>query len=157
MDPATAFSVACGVIQILQFGMSTAKTVHEIYKNRSALDSKTASLDNETSRLRGATSTLTTHLENIKAVEHELSKDQKELQSVAYQFQDLSYDLLDRIDALKISGSKRKRDLPLQWARIAREKDKIEKTRSRLQRLEHVLNTQMLVNLRYVNIRYLMN
>lgn len=146
MDPATAFSVVCGVVQLIEFGLFTASKFREIYKSSSALTAEADGLHSETSRLDRATSSLATRLSNIATVDS-LTHDQKRLRQIALECNKLSQHLLSRLDKLKISGPLRKRDVPAQWMKIMRERDNIDKTQGQLNRMKDVLDTQMLVNL----------
>ena len=146
MDPATAFSIACGVVQLIEFGLSTAASFQEIYKSNTALTFEIDNLNSKTTSLDTAISSLSTRLSDT-ATTKSLSRDQKQLHQVALDCNKLSQDLLDQLDKLKISGRLRKRDVPAQWLKVTREKAKIERTCGNLSRLKAALDTQMLVNL----------
>lgn len=56
-------------------------------------------------------------------------------------------ELLQKLDDLKISGRKRKRDVPATWVRGMRETGDIERIQSQLQRCHKLLDTEMLSKL----------
>lgn len=111
MDPATGFAVACGVIQLIEFGLSTATRFREIYKSRSALTNENDNLDSEVTHLNAATCSLAARLNDLKTT-NPLNKDQKRLHQISYECEQLSWELLSRIDKPKIQGHLRKRDVP---------------------------------------------
>ena len=47
MDPITAFSVACGAIQVIDFGIRTASEVYEVTKSAQGLSKKNARLQEQ--------------------------------------------------------------------------------------------------------------
>ena len=65
MDPGTAFQLVCGAIQLIDFGISTAKAFHDIYKSKDALASENDRLDQETQKLRAASTQITARLQNV--------------------------------------------------------------------------------------------
>ena len=57
MDPLTAFSLACGVIQVVDFSTKLVSRCREIYKN--GLSSENSELEDLAVYLKGLRSTLT--------------------------------------------------------------------------------------------------
>ena len=142
MDPATGLSLACNVLQLISVAVTVSKTFHEIYKSPDSLDSDTSHIDSESGHLRDVTSKLTSRLADVKAVEGRLSRDQKELLSVAQKCETLTFELLERIQRLK------KGNVTRRWAKVLLEKGKIGKAADELRGMRDILNTELLVGLR---------
>ena len=58
MDPVTAFSVACGAIQVIDFGIRTASEVYEVTKSAQGLSKKNARLQEQARSLDAMTQAL---------------------------------------------------------------------------------------------------
>ena len=145
MDPATAFSVACGVIQLIDFGIKTTKAFHEIYGSKNSLTAANEKLDHETQLLDTTSQSVTSRLESL--ANSQLTPDQIHLKTIAEECKRHCQDLLERLDKLKLKGVHRKRDVPVQWFRLVRHKGDIERIQDQLMRCQKLLDTQMLVSL----------
>ena len=155
MDPATAFQLCCGVVQLIEVGIKTARNVREIWKNSSSIPVELDVLDKETGHLQRNVHSLEDHLEILKAIDGGLDRDQHLLVKTAREGNRLTHDLLTRIDGLKQHGQSRKRDMPSQLLKIQRSKRRIDELSVTLQRKKELLNTSLLVNLWYVSLLYL--
>ena len=153
MDPATNFQIVCGALQLIQFGIDSAKTCREIYQSGNALPVETGELDILTQRLRTSSSQVSSRLKQAQVQsQSQLSPGQQELCRAA----DLCYaqagKLLKRLDSLKINGQPPlpKRRIAKQWAKWTLNKGKIEDDSTRLRQYQELFNTKMLVSIRYL-------
>ncbi|KAI9652360.1 MAG: hypothetical protein M1831_006838 [Alyxoria varia] len=145
MDPATAFQVACGVLQLIEFGVDTAKLFQQIYTSKSSLTAETQRIDYETQLLKTTSASVTFRLKSVSKTQ--LNPKQAHLCQIAEECDDLAQRLLSTLDSLKQTGPQRRRDVPAQWWKFRREKGKIEDIRVQLERRQELLNTQMLAKL----------
>ena len=125
MDPATAFQVFCGAIQLIQFGIGTTKAFQDIYRSKNALTSEYNQLSHEMTSLRTTSSQISSRLQRLNQAP--LTREQAHLHDVAKDCDRLAGDLLKRLDGLKLTGHQRHRDVPLQWLKLMREKGRIER------------------------------
>lgn len=146
MDPATAFQLACGAIQLIDFGLKTTKTFHEIYKNDSSLSDRNEHLQQEAQRLQNHVSALSSKLNASSQITNGLSPDQKRLQRVVRECAELDETLLQKLEGLSLSGKKRKRDIPGLWIKASREGNNIKNIQSRLQSCHQQLDSELLAN-----------
>ena len=147
MDPATTFQVACGVIQLIEAGVKAIKTFQEIYNNESSLSAENQELFDQAFRLQQSTTSVTARLASLAGDQAQLTDDQKRLQQVAKECGDLDHELLQKLESLKISGQKRKRDVPATWLKAHWKKDDISRIRNRLQSCQKQLDTEMLTDI----------
>ena len=150
MDPATTFSLACGTLQVIGFGIQTAKAFHEIHKSSTSTPADHERFEEEAVQLGKASSSLSALLNDLQAVEGKLNRDQKQLRNIARECDDAVHDMTNKLDGLKISGPGRKRDVTGQWVKIVRERSNIDIIKKTLESKQQLLNTQMLVNIRQV-------
>lgn len=62
MDPATAFQLACGAIQLVDLGLKATRTCREIHKNGSSLTTKNEQIEHEARQLKKILSELSSKL-----------------------------------------------------------------------------------------------
>ena len=148
MDPATAFQLVCGALQLVEFGVGTAKAFHDIYKSKEALTSENERLDQQTQLLRTVSSQISSRLHGFTQTQPTPEKTQ--LLDLARRCNQAAKNLLERLNKLKVTGPRSKRKVPVQWAKLLLEKGKIEKDQVQLERCRELLDTQMLVNVWYV-------
>ena len=146
MDPATAFQLTCGAIQLIEFGIRTSNTFREIYKHRSSLSTDNERLEEETQRLSELTCALSMKLSQSSTNENPLKPDEKRLQQVTQACSEAAAEILEKIANLKPSGKKRRRDIPGLWLKASRERDSIDKAKARLDGLQKQLDSRMLSN-----------
>ena len=147
MDPGTAFQLVCGALQLIEYGVATAKVCYEIHHSASSLSSAYEELDYDTGLLSSATSALKGDLSIVKDKNVSLTPDQLRLRRVATECDDLAKDLVNHVDRLKYTKQKRKRNVPKQCLRLARSKSKIEKLQDQLRSRQKILDKEMLIKL----------
>ena len=145
MDPATIFQFVCGALQLIEFGLGTARAFHEISESKDALTLENTRLDHETKLLHTASSQISLRLQGLGSAH--LTPEQAHLQQLALKCQQVAQNLLDRLDKVKVVGNRSKRKIPVQWVRLKLEKEKIDKDEAELRRCRELLDTQMLVTL----------
>ena len=145
MDPATAFQLVCGAMQLLQFGFDTVKAFHDIAKSPEALTSDFVHLEYETNALGASCAQISKRLSMLSQAQ--LSPEQAHLKSVAQDCEQTAVTLKAQIDKLKLTGPHSKLKLPIQWARLMLEKERIKRIQAQLQRCQQRLDTQMHVDL----------
>ena len=144
MDPATAFQVSCGIVQLVQIGISTVKTFRDIYNSKSKQGSDYERLQSEVEALQNAAAGLGAHF-NEQQANVQLADDQKRLQNVCGKSREVAQALIDRLSLLTPDRPLRRRDVPKQWYKLQRESGEIDRLRAQLLSLYEVLNTQILV------------
>ncbi|KAI9686096.1 MAG: hypothetical protein M1822_004080 [Bathelium mastoideum] len=145
MDPATAFQLACGALQLVDFGIKTVKAFREIYQNKDALTLENEKLDHNTQLLHATTLGITNHLRSLANVQ--LTPEKLHLQQVTEECTHRAQVLLDELGKLKLAGPRRKRDVFGQWTKTTRSRGKIDGMQTQLMRCQKLLDTQMLVNI----------
>ena len=145
MEAAAAFSIACGVLQVIDFGVRAAKALHEIYKSENALTSEISHLHYLTQGLSTSTSEVVGRYRNVDPAQ--LSPEKTQLLHIAQDCHDTAKNLFECLDKLSLTGPKQKRQVFKQWWKLRREKEKIDKDQLQLERLRKLLDTTMLVNL----------
>jgi hypothetical protein len=145
MEAIAAFSVACNVIQVVDFGLRTVSKCREIYNQGTAIDHQ--DLDNTSKHLAEINEKLSTSIQNA-LTNKPLSKDEYELQELAFKCTRTASDLRDELDKLKIFGRRGKRAVLAKAWKSIRRNDTINKIKERLSDYERVLNTRLLLRLR---------
>ena len=142
MDPLTTFSVACGVIQVIDFSSKTLMTCREIYKEGSLSDYR--SLENLAKHLIDTREKLDT------SNDFQITADNQSLIELSEKCSTTADQLVERLQALKIQGPHKRRQAILKTVRLLRERGEIEKIQKRLDQYRISLDTQILVSLRSV-------
>lgn len=147
MDPATAFQLAYGAIELVELCIKTSKAFFEIYRSSPSSPADAERFDRKTALLDKTTSRLSAHLVDLKSLNTSFTRDQKEVYQIAGDCERLSRDVLGRLQSFKPSSPLRKRDIPAQWMKFTREKSKIEKAHQELLRYHKILGSEMLISL----------
>ena len=145
MDPVTAFSIACGVIQVVSFSLRLMSKSKELYEKGSL--EQNDSLEN-----------LAHHLSDLK-VELDRpfispggahSQDEQDLQQLADKCSKTAQELLWELSKLKVSESNRRRQVIKVSVRAVLKRNPLKDIEGRLKSYRDVLNTRILLALRYV-------
>ena len=148
MEPVTAFSVACSVLEVIDVGLKAVKRCREIYKSENSLPSNHEELSKETSGIEISMSKLASQLANLDIAKSAENQHEGDLQQLTGECHTLACDLLNGFEGLKNAGQIRKRDVLGQLVKVSRARPEIEKLQkdleSRLQRLDR----QVLLKLR---------
>ena len=93
MNPVTALSVAVRVLQLLEYGITTSKTLYKIYKHVS--DALYGQLNDETIAISRSHLGLIEYLSILESESGQLSPDQQRLQQIVHNRSSIGNDLLD--------------------------------------------------------------
>lgn len=149
MDPFTAFSLACGVIQVVDFSMELLSKSREIYK-KGSLDehNEIQSMANHLTNLR-ADLNLPINAPNPQYTQ-QLFDDEKTLEDLALKCSETSHELITELHSLQIQGPHRKRKALARSVKAMSKKGTIEDIQKKLNQYQKTLDTRILVNLRSV-------
>ena len=147
MEPLTAFSLVCGVIQVVDFSTKTLSKCKEIYQDGSL--SEYQELEALTKHLAHLRDKLELPAANPSIVSS-ARFDERGLLKVAGQCSATADQLVARFHSLKIEGPHKKRQAILKTVKLLLEKGEIQTIQKRLDEYRNVLDTQILINLRYV-------
>ena len=145
MDPLTAFSLVCGVIQVVDFSTKTLLKCKELYQEGSL--SEYQELEDLTNHLVDVRDKL--KLTNVNQNAGILGEDQSLLE-VAGQCSKTADHLVEKFRSLKIEGRHQKRQAALKTVKLLWEKGELRDIQRRLDGYRNMLDTQILINLRYV-------
>lgn len=147
MDPFTAFSIACGVIQVVDYSTKTLTKCKEIYNEGSLSEHK---------HLEELAKTLV----DVRAKLHLPSANQnaggiqepyeQSLLNLATECSKTADQLIDKFHLLKIQGPHKKRQAVMKTVRLLWEKGEIQEIQKRLDFYRSDLDTQILISLRFV-------
>ena len=147
MDPLTTFSLVCGVIQVVDFSTKTLLKCNELYHQGSL--SEYQELEDLTNHLVDVRDKL--ELTTVKQNSGNLgAAEDRSLLEVAGQCSKTAEDLVERFRSLKIEGPRKKRQAVLKTVKLLLEKGELRETQRRLDGYRNVLDTQILINLRFV-------
>ena len=147
MDPLTAFSLVCGVIQVVDFGTKTLIKCKEIYKGGSS--SEYQKLEDLTKNLVDVRSEL--DLPRVHQTGGSFDKpDEQSLLELASRCSATADQLIEKLHSLKIEGPHKKRQAVLKTGKLLWEKSEIQEIQKRLDGYRDALDTEILINLRYV-------
>ena len=147
MDPVSAFSLACGVIQVVDFSLKITSTCRKLYKKGSFSDNDVIQgwAENLT-KLCGELDRPVTDGASVDT----LPANEQELLNLAASCSVTAHSLINELDGLKVSGPRKKREAFKQGFRSIWKKDAIEEIQKRLDRYQKTLDTRILVYIRYV-------
>jgi len=148
MEALAALSVASNVIQIVEFGTKLAAQSLELYRDGKL--GQHEGLENVVNNLNQATNSLSNQLKQSVPTAN-LTKDESELLTIAGKCQDVSAELLAQLDDLKLEDGPlhKKRRIVKKVIKSATKKTTIERLSTELEGYREVLDTQVLVRLRY--------
>ena len=149
MDPLTAFSLACGVIQVVDFSLKALTKFKEIH-DHGAL-SEYQDLEE-----------ITQHLTNLQT---DLSLPQSSgitqapydrgLVELATRCSATAAQLIAKLHKLRIEGPHKKRQAIVKTVKAFREKREIQDIQKRLDGYRNSLDSRILINLRFVRVSHL--
>lgn len=136
MDPLTAFSLACGVIQVVDFSTKVVEKCRQLYKDGALSQNMEAE-------------EMATQLTQLR-VDLELPKhrDQDELLRLGEKCSAIAEDLLKELQKVKYSGPRRKREVLGKTIKAIWKKSAIEDIQKRLDDCREILNHRVLIDLR---------
>ncbi len=142
MDPLSAFSLACGVLQFVDYGCKLISTTKNFYQKGSLEGND--DLERQISHL----SALRSALNSNRALNCAGYQDYQELLTLAGECDATAQELLEVLDNLKVSGSHRIwKSLDKSFA-MRRRKGTIERLNNKMDSFRKALDTRILVSLR---------
>lgn len=149
MDPLTAFSLTCGVIQVVDFSTKIVVKCRQIYKDGATYENK------ETEFMARNLTDLATDLKLPDTSQNLLSApqlyhDDQELLRLAERCSETAAELTKELQKLSIPGRQRKRDAVRKAINVVWKKDAIENIQSSLEQYRRTLDTRILISLRFV-------
>ena len=145
MDPVTAFSLACGVIQVVDFSLRILSKTKEI-QERGSLDENDR-LEYLASRLKDLK--VNSHIPpNSGGSSQTRSQDQQVLQELADECSKTVQILVAELAKLKVTDSKRKFQVVKVTLRTILKRSTLKELEEKLNCYRDLLNTRILVGLR---------
>ena len=149
MDPLTAFSLTCGVIQVVDFSTKIVVKCRQIYKDGATSENK------EIESMAAHLADLATELklpDTIQSPEfaNQQYHDDQELLKLAEQCSETATELINELQKLSIQGRQRKRDAFRMAVKVVWKKDATENIQKRLEWYRRTLDTRILISLRSV-------
>ena len=153
MDPLSAFGLACGVIQVLDFSRKVLVKCRELYKHGAS--SENEEIESMAKCLTG----LSTDLDLANSVRNsgrttQLYHDDQELLKLAQQCSRTATELVAKLQKLSIQDRFRKRDAVRKAVNGVWKKSTIEGIERRLEQYRRTLDTRILISLRFVQLRF---
>ena len=147
MDPLTAFSLACGVIQVIDFSTKTLMECREIYREGTLSDHR--NLEDLIKHLIDIREKLDLP-DATRRTESPIAADDQSLIELSRQCSATAGQLVEKLHSLGIQGPRKSRKAILKILKSLWEKGEIEDIQKRLDRYQTALDTQILVSLRSV-------
>lgn len=149
MDPATAYSLACNIIQVVDFSIKVASTCRELYKNGTVAENKEMEL--MAGHLDGLRSSLlSSSVVQCSSTSQQLHDDEKKLEELATKCSQTATELVAELQSLKVEGPHKRRQAITKTIKGFRGSRKIESIQAKLKQYQEVLNTRILICLRFV-------
>ena len=147
LDPMSALGLACNIIQIVDFSLEAVAKFRELCKDGASSGNR--ELEDMTVRLKDIRANLVTVNPTTRR-SRPVFVDDKELQALAEECCKTADELTAELDTLKISGPNKRRQAVPKFFRSIRRKSVVEAIQRRLDSYQKVLDTRILVNLRFV-------
>ena len=149
MDPLTAFSLACSVIQVVNYSLNVVVKCREIHKDGASSENK------EVESMAKQLTDLFIELDSANAVVkpgsmQQIYHDDQDIRNLAQQCSETAKELVTQLQKLKIHGQPRKRDVLRKTVKVIWKKSAIEDIERRLEQYRRTLDTRILINLRFV-------
>ena len=149
MDPVTAWSLACNIIQVVDFSINVASTCRELYKNGTVAGNKEMEL--MAGHLDGLRSSLLSSSviqgSNISQLLHD---DERKLEELATKSSQTAAELVAELQSLNVEGPHKRRQAITKTIKGFRGSRKIESLQAKLKQYQELLNTRILISLRFV-------
>ena len=148
LDPMSALGLACNIIQIVDFSLEAVAKFRELYKDGASSENR--ELEDMTVRLKGLRANLVT-VDPITRQSRPVFVDDKELQALADQCCKTADELTAELHTLKIRGPHKRRQAVQKLYKSMRRKSVVKEIQTKLDGYQKVLDTKILVNLRFVH------
>ena len=144
MDPFAAFSLACGIIQVLDFSTKVAKRCQELCRDGVSSDYKEIE-------------EMAQHLTNLrKDLDLTEIDGENELQDLGSKCAGTAQELVTELQKMKINGPHRKRQVARKTLKTMIKGSPIDLIQKRLNYCQSQLDSRILVDLRFVHYRYIL-
>jgi hypothetical protein len=137
MDPLSAFSVACGVVQFIDFASKLVSAGNEIYHAPDGVLVQNKAAEDVAEDLKSITQELS-KTQSQWLVGQSLEPDELRLQIISDNCSKIATELTDRLDKLKIQGKNRRWRSYRQALMSVWQKDDIDKIAARLEQYHKV-------------------
>lgn len=144
MDPINAFSLACGVIQVVDFSTRILSQFREIYKNGSL--SEHESIQSMTEHL----TTLRADLQPSTSSPATQTAGDKDLIQLSTKCSDMAEELVAELQSLKVGSTGSRWKAVSVMYRSLKKKGTIDRMQKRLDECRKILDTKVLADLRSV-------
>ena len=146
MDPLTALSLACNVLQIIELGATMVAKCKELYKHGALAEHQ------EVESMARHLTNLTTDMELPESFSsaESVQQEDKGIWTLAQQCSETANELIRELQKLGIQGTHRKRDAVRKAIKETWKQNPFESIQRRLEQYQRTLNTLILINLRYV-------
>ena len=139
MDPVTTFSLVCGVVQIVDTSMEIAKKCRELYKNGASSEDREIEI-------------MANHLTDLYGNLDLRARDTPgQLQDLCSKCSNTAQQVCTEVQKLKVSGPHRKREAVVKTVKAVWKKSAIEEIQKQLDGYQKLLDSNILVDLRFVN------
>lgn len=139
MDPIAAIGLVCNIVQILGLSIKAVKKCREIYKDGALSENR------ELEEMARCLTDLRTNLDTEK------QGDVDELMDLGSQCSMTAKNLVAELEKLKVSAPHSKRQVVSKTFKALWKKDAIDDIQKRLDRYQRVLDTRILIDLRFVH------
>ena len=139
MDPTAAFSLACGIIQVVDFSAKVVKKCHELYREGVSSENKEA--EEMASNLTDLRAKLDFSDESVGT----------ELLDLGSNCSRTAEELIAELEKLKVDGPHRKRQVARKTLKIMLKGSPIDRIQKRLDEYQKHLDSKILVDLRFVH------
>ena len=149
MEPLSTFSLACGIIQVLDFSTKLLWKCKDLYEDGALHDFQ--DLEDITKRLTNLRIDLQLPSDAETAGTLK-TPNERGLLDAAKGCSAIADQLVGKLDGLKVKGPHRKRQAVMKGIKAICEKNEIQDAQKQLANYQNVLNTKILVDLRFVQI-----
>ena len=149
MDPVTAFSLACGILQIVDFSAKVVSACRAIYRNGSL--SEHAQLEERASHLKNLHHDLKSPNFTSSGTDPTRKLD-TELVELAEKCSDTAENLIHEVQALMVKDPRRKSKIFKKTWKALRKMDALHQIETQLAGYQKILDTKLLVRVRYVKL-----
>lgn len=145
MDPLSAFSLTCGVIQVIDFSTKAAKKCHELYRDGASSDNK--EIEDMAKYLTGLRTNL--DLTDGGGVDNLLDLGSK--------CSTTAEELVAELEKMRVDGPRRKRQAVKKTFKAMLKRNPIDDIQKRLEEYRKLLDSTILVDLRFVHHQSLLH
>ena len=148
MDPATAFSVACGAFQLATLSVKAINNGIEVWNSRNSLTASNERLCEDMQAVSNSVASMSASLITLRTAGSRLTRDQEQLRSVSEECICISNQLREMFDCTEKENGENKRRYKLKrMLKQVHQSGKIKDLRARLENKRRILDTELLVNI----------